>query len=60
VSDPTPNEEDRRKAAILADGMAESMGRLSPDAVEMLAQGIAVARTGGDVRAFLRRQRRTS
>ena len=36
--------------------MAGPLGPLSPDAVEMLAEGIAVARTGGDVRAFLRSQ----
>lgn len=58
-ADPTPNDEDRRKAELLAEGMAETLGPLSPGAVEMLAEGIAVARTGGDVRDFLRRQRRS-
>ena len=53
---PTPNAEDRRRAQLLAEGMAGPLGPLSPDAVEMLAESIAVARTGGDVRGFLRSQ----
>lgn len=56
TADPEPTENDRRRAGLLAQGMAETLGPLSPDAVEWLARGIAVARTGGDVREFLHRQ----
>lgn len=46
-----PSDEDRRKAKILANS-----GGFAPDAEELFARGIAVARNGGDVRAFLREQ----
>lgn len=54
--DPTPTAEDRRKAELLAQGMAEGMGRAgaAPGVVDLLAEALAVARNGGDVEEFLR------
>jgi hypothetical protein len=48
-SRPEPTDKDRRRAALLAEG-----GGFAPDAEDLFARGIAVARKGGDVRAFLR------
>lgn len=55
---PESSDEDRRRAGLLAEGMSSQLGPLAPDAVDWLAQGIAVARSGGDVEAFLRGQLR--
>ena len=51
ADDPTPTPEDRRRATILARGVSTD-----PEVVDLFARGIAVARTGGDVRAFLQRE----
>lgn len=50
---PEPNEEDRAKARLIVEG---SEGVFAPETVDFWAQGIAIARTGGDVRAWLHEQ----
>lgn len=50
---PEPNDDDRRRARLLVEGAG---GVFAPDVAEFFAQGIAIARTGGDVRAWLREQ----
>ena len=56
MTDPVPNGDDWGRAKLMAEGMAQGGMALAPDAVKLLARGIAVARTGGDVRAFLQRE----
>jgi len=51
--EPEPNEDDRRRARLLAEG-----GNFDPDVEDLFAQGIAIARSGGDVRAFLHERAR--
>lgn len=53
MADPEVTEDDRRRARLLVEG---SGGTFGPDLVEFFAQGIAVARTGGDTHAWLLRQ----
>ena len=50
---PVPDAEDRRRAKLLADG-----GHFGPNTEDLFARGIAVARSGGDVREFLRAQKK--
>lgn len=52
MSDPAPTADDYRRADLLMEGA----GSVDPALRELFAVGIAVARTGGDVKAFLRRQ----
>ena len=51
--EPEPSDEDRRRAELLAEG-----GGFDADVQELFARSIAVARSGGDVEAFLREQLR--
>lgn len=46
---PPPTPDDYRRADLLVEG-----GNFAPELRELFARGIAVARTGGDVKAFLR------
>jgi hypothetical protein len=57
TADPTPTPEDYRRADLLIAGMRERLPELgAADKLrELFAGGIAVARAGGDVEAFLRR-----
>lgn len=50
---PAPSDEDRRRAHLLARG-----GNFDSGVEDLFAQGIAVARSGGDVESFLREQLR--
>lgn len=51
TAQPEPNDEDRRRARLLAQG-----GKFDDECEDLFARGIAVARNGGDVEAFLREQ----
>lgn len=51
ITEPKPDDEDRRKARQLAEG-----GGFDGEAEDLFARGMAVTRSGGDVRAFLREQ----
>lgn len=53
--DHEPDAESRRRAKIMA-----KAGRFGPRDEDFLARGIAVARSGGDVRAWLNEQARRS
>jgi hypothetical protein len=56
TADPIPTVDDWRRAKLLAEGMRSAGTAVSDESVALLARGIAVARTGGNVEAFLRRQ----
>jgi hypothetical protein len=48
ADDHEPDAESRRRAKLLAQG-----GNFAPDAEDFFAHGIAVARSGGDLRTWL-------